>query len=67
MRKLDLATITKNEQLYPLIAQLENELPTTIHVKKYPDGWFAGNAEYGGRPESYGRTDAFEFCGCDAA
>ena len=31
--KLDLATITKNEQLYPLIAQLENELPTTIHVK----------------------------------
>ena len=28
-----LATITKNEQLYPLIAQLENELPTTIHVK----------------------------------
>lgn len=31
--KLDLATITKNEQLYPLIMQLENELPTTIHVK----------------------------------
>lgn len=31
--KLDLATLTKNEQLYPLIAQLENELPTTIHVK----------------------------------
>ena len=33
--KLDLATITKNEQLYPLIAQLENELPTTIHVKTF--------------------------------
>lgn len=33
MRKLDLATITKNEQLYPLIMQMENELPTTIHVK----------------------------------
>ena len=31
--KLDLATVTKNEQLYPLIEQLENALPNDVKVE----------------------------------
>ena len=33
-RKLDLATITKNDNCIRLLRKLENELPTTIHVKR---------------------------------
>lgn len=30
--QLDLATVTKNEQLYPLVEQLENQLPNNVKV-----------------------------------